>query len=110
MAGVGGQEGWRWIFYLEGIITVVVGALAVFLLNDFPSDRPKFLTESECKRVMTRLQIDTGAGTGAGDHFSWKQVVAAFSTWKLYSESIEGKWYSELNRVCVSVFLFFVIF
>ncbi|CAF1407075.1 unnamed protein product [Rotaria sp. Silwood1] len=48
MAGVGGQEGWRWIFYLEGILTVIVGVLAFFLINDFPSDRPKFLTESEC--------------------------------------------------------------
>ncbi|CAF1160853.1 unnamed protein product [Rotaria sordida] len=72
MAGVGGQEGWRWIFYLEGIVTVVVGALGFFLINDFPSDRPKFLTESECKRVMTRLQID--ARTEDSEDFSWNQV------------------------------------
>ncbi|CAF3000405.1 unnamed protein product [Rotaria sp. Silwood2] len=82
MAGVGGQEGWRWIFYLEGILTVVVGAFAFFLINDFPSDQPKFLTESECKRVMTRLQTDTGPG--ASEHFSWNQVLAALSTWKIY--------------------------
>ncbi|CAF2465431.1 unnamed protein product [Rotaria sp. Silwood2] len=86
MGGVGGQEGWRWIFYLEGIATVLVGALAVFLLNDFPSDRPKFLTESECKRVVARLQTDTGAG--ADDHFSWKQVLTTFSTWKVYVWSL----------------------
>ncbi|CAF1259597.1 unnamed protein product [Rotaria sp. Silwood1] len=64
LGGVGGQEGWRWIFYLEGIATVIAGVLAVFLLNDFPSDRPKFLTDSECKRVMARLQSDTGTGAG----------------------------------------------
>ncbi|CAF0856440.1 unnamed protein product [Rotaria sordida] len=62
MGGVGGQEGWRWIFYLEGIATVVIGSLAFFLINDFPSDQPKFLTESECKRVTARLQNDAGAG------------------------------------------------
>ncbi|CAF3627743.1 unnamed protein product [Rotaria sp. Silwood1] len=82
MAGVGGQEGWRWIFYLEGILTVIVGVLAFFLINDFPSDRPKFLTESECKRVMARLEADTA--TGASEHFSWNQVLAALSTWKIY--------------------------
>ena len=58
MAGVGGQEGWRWIFYLEGITTVVVGAVSFFFIIDFPSDRSKFLTESEYKRIMARLQTD----------------------------------------------------
>lgn len=82
MAGVGGQEGWRWIFYLEGTVTVVVGVLAFFLLNDFPSNHPKFLTASECERVIARLQAD--AGTGASEHFSWKQVFAALLTWKIY--------------------------
>ena len=82
MNGLGGQEGWRWIFYIEGIATVVVGALAVFLLYDFPSDRPKFLTEEECDRTITRLKND--AGPGAGEHFSWKQIRAAFSDWKIY--------------------------
>ncbi|CAF2216307.1 unnamed protein product [Rotaria magnacalcarata] len=86
MGGVGGQEGWRWIFYLEGIATVVVGAIAFFFINDFPSDRPKFLTECEYNRVMTRLQTDAGAG--ASEHFSWKQVLAALSTWKVYAWSL----------------------
>jgi predicted MFS family arabinose efflux permease len=86
MNGIGEQEGWRWIFYLEGIATVVVGALSYFLINDFPSDRPKFLTEHEYKRVMARLQAD--AGTGGSEHFSWKQVLAALSTWKVYIWSL----------------------
>ena len=82
MNGLGGQEGWRWIFYIEGIVTVVVGVIAFFLINDFPSDRPKFLTEEECNRTINRLQSD--AGPGAGEHFSWKQVLAAFTDWKIY--------------------------
>ncbi len=82
MNGLGGQEGWRWIFYIEGIVTVIVGTLAFFLINDFPSDRPKFLTEEECDRTVSRLQSD--AGPGAGEHFSWKQVRAAFLDWKIY--------------------------
>ena len=82
MRGIGGQEGWRWIFYIEGILTVVVGAVAFFLINDFPSDRPKFLTEDECNRTIRRLQED--AGPGAGENFCWKQVIAAFTDSKIY--------------------------
>ncbi|CAF1414163.1 unnamed protein product [Rotaria sp. Silwood1] len=86
MNGLGGQEGWRWIFYIEGIVTVIVGVLAFFFINDFPSDRPKFLTESECNRVLVRLRTD--AGPGGAEHFSWKQVVSAFLGWKLYIWSL----------------------
>ena len=86
MNGLGGQEGWRWIFYIEGIVTVIVGTLAFFFINDFPWNRPKFLTEHECNRVLLRLQTD--AGPGAGEHFSWKQVGSAFLDWKLYVWSL----------------------
>ena len=86
MDGLGGQEGWRWILHVEGIVTVVVGALAFFLLNDFPTDRPKFLTDQECDRVLLRLRTD--AGPGAGESFSWSQVGSAFSDWKIYAWSL----------------------
>ncbi|CAF0820490.1 unnamed protein product [Adineta ricciae] len=86
MNGIGGQEGWRWIFYIEGIVTVVVGALAFLFICDFPTNRPRFLTESECNRVINRLRTD--AGPGGSEHFSWKQILAAFTDWKLYVWSL----------------------
>ncbi|CAF3032198.1 unnamed protein product [Rotaria sp. Silwood2] len=88
MHGLWGQEGWRWIFYVEGSITVVIGAFSYFFINDFPSDRPKFLTENECNRVIARLRTD--AGPGASEHFSWAQVGSAFLDWKLYVWSLCG--------------------
>lgn len=36
MDGTGGLEGWRWIFILEGILTVVVGASLHWTLPDSP--------------------------------------------------------------------------
>ena len=36
MAGLAGLNGWRWIFIMEGIITIVVGFVSYWLLVDFP--------------------------------------------------------------------------
>ncbi|MES2868579.1 MAG: MFS transporter [Pseudomonadota bacterium] len=33
-AGQGGLAGWQWMFLLQGLPTVLLGALAIFLLND----------------------------------------------------------------------------
>jgi predicted MFS family arabinose efflux permease len=46
MDGVGGLEGWRWIFILEGIATVL---FALFAAVSMPADlaSAKFLTEEE---------------------------------------------------------------
>ncbi|KAG2413099.1 hypothetical protein HFD88_010658 [Aspergillus terreus] len=44
MDGVGGVEGWRWIFILEGLATVAIGVACFFMLIDTPalSKRTKF--------------------------------------------------------------------
>lgn len=36
MDGVGGYRGWRWIFILEGLLTVIVAVAAYFLMPDYP--------------------------------------------------------------------------
>ena len=46
MNGLGGYGGWRWIFILEGIATVLAALVAaIFLPADLPS--AKFFTEEE---------------------------------------------------------------
>lgn len=46
MDGIGGLAGWRWIFILEGIATVLAALVAaIFLPADLPS--AKFFTEEE---------------------------------------------------------------
>lgn len=48
MDGVGGLAGWRWIFILEGIATVMVALIAaVFMPADIAS--AKFFNEAERK-------------------------------------------------------------
>ncbi|RYP75777.1 hypothetical protein DL771_002264 [Monosporascus sp. 5C6A] len=55
MDGAADLEGWRWIFLLEGIATVVVAVIAFFVLHDFP-ETATFLTEEERAFVVFRLK------------------------------------------------------
>lgn len=41
MAGIGGLNGWQWIFIIEGLITVLLGAAGYWLLVDFPDSKRK---------------------------------------------------------------------
>ena len=59
MDGVGGFEGWRWIFILEGIATVILSIISSLVM---PADisSAKFLTEEEIAFACEHL-----AGLGA---------------------------------------------
>ncbi len=46
MDGIAGLEGWRWIFILEGLFTVLVGVASFWVIQDFP-ETAKFLSETE---------------------------------------------------------------
>ncbi len=50
MAGLAGLNGWRWIFIMEGIITIIIGFVGYWLLVDFPDGTHKnwsFLSTKE---------------------------------------------------------------
>ncbi|KAI1053273.1 hypothetical protein LB506_012307 [Fusarium annulatum] len=54
-------KGWRWIFIVEGAITVVAGIGSWFIIVDFPdSDKNTFLTPEERAFVKERLSEDRG--------------------------------------------------
>ena len=54
MDGAGGLEGWRWIFILEGIATVVIAVFAFFAIpNSY--ETAKFLTPEEKEWVAFKV-------------------------------------------------------
>jgi len=86
MAGIGGKDGWSWIFILEGLVTFVVAILAWWLIPDFPEDG-RVLCGIDQKRWLHRLCQDQGV-TNASIPFSVKQVRAVFVNWKSYIYSL----------------------
>ncbi|KAL4876349.1 major facilitator superfamily domain-containing protein [Aspergillus karnatakaensis] len=86
MDGVGGLAGWRWLFILEGILTVLLGIAAPFLLPDSP-DSARFLDAQERAIVKHRLKYDTGTERGAYSEeqaFKWKYVWSALRDYKVW--------------------------
>ncbi|OBT76134.1 hypothetical protein VF21_04858 [Pseudogymnoascus sp. 05NY08] len=80
MDGVGGYEGWRWIFILEGLLTVVVATGAYFIMYDFP-DTASFLTPQERAWASHRLKYQGSKRSGRmiaeSDKLEWRFVKAA---------------------------------
>ncbi|KAK6542242.1 hypothetical protein TWF694_006205 [Orbilia ellipsospora] len=82
MDGIGGLNGWAWIFILEGLMTTLIGLVSYFVLVDFP-DEAQFLSEDERLRVLRRLRNDKQA---SADHekFQLKYVRQSLVDWKTY--------------------------
>ncbi|KAJ8121152.1 hypothetical protein ONZ43_g2327 [Nemania bipapillata] len=57
LGGVQGLSSWRWVFILEGILTVLVGVVALFSISDFPREA-EWLTESERAFLLKKTQSD----------------------------------------------------
>jgi MFS family permease len=81
MKGVGGYDGWRWIFILEGLLTVVVSAASYFFVQNYPASA-NFLTDSERDLVQRRLKEDSDATED--EKFNWHNVRAAVTDVKCY--------------------------
>jgi sugar phosphate permease len=89
MDGVGGYAGWRWIFILEGLLTVAVALVAPFAIHDFP-ETATFLTEEERRWVIHKLRSQSGRDTtqdGAvheESRFRVRYVIDALTDWQIY--------------------------
>ena len=90
MDGVGGYEGWRWIFILEGLATVVVGVASFFLLIDTPGMSSRWLDADEIRYLELQLFIkDGGAFEETDQEINSKQnrlkdLFAVLTNWKMY--------------------------
>ncbi|KAI5816104.1 putative MFS transporter [Pyronema omphalodes] len=59
MDGLRGLLAWRWLFIVEGAITVAVAITAYWILPDFPQSTPG-LTEQERDLAVWRMEQDVG--------------------------------------------------
>ncbi|KAJ7744490.1 major facilitator superfamily domain-containing protein [Mycena maculata] len=88
LAGMNGKLGhaaWRWLFYIEGALTIFVATCAIFILPDFPTTS-KWLTPEERALALLRMKEDAGVGDqneteqGGPLHGLW----LALSDWRVW--------------------------
>lgn len=81
MNGIGGYEGWRWIFILEGLLTVVVGIVSKFWIVDWP-ETAKFLNDEERALLVQTLTEDSGSARM--DRLDKRAAKRIFTDWKIW--------------------------
>jgi MFS family permease len=88
MQGIGGKPGWAWIFILEGLATIVVGVISIWIVQDFPTEA-KFLSEPDRQRVLRRLALDKQA---SAKQEAWKMeyIWASLTDWKTWTGVMIG--------------------
>lgn len=73
MDGVRGYSSWRWVFILEGLLTILIGIGSFFLVSDFPS-QARWLDEDERQFIMAR----SGANEMQVQPISSQSIVSFF--------------------------------
>ncbi|KAF8458676.1 major facilitator superfamily domain-containing protein [Terfezia claveryi] len=86
MGGLANFLGWRWIFIMEGIMTVLVGFAVYVFVIDFPdkiiNTRHQFLTKAEVEII--KFRIDKDRKDSEVDAITWPTVIKHLRDWKLW--------------------------
>ncbi|KAH7107327.1 MFS general substrate transporter [Auriculariales sp. MPI-PUGE-AT-0066] len=59
LEGIEGISAWRWLFFVEGGVTVLVGIAAIFVLPDYP-ENTLWLSEFQRRLAQARLAEEVG--------------------------------------------------
>lgn len=95
MDGVGSLEGWRWIFIIEGLASVIIGASCFFLLPDTPNLSSRWLKPDEIRFLNLIYQATRGSkrdelaeeGREKKSFAKWSVVKQVFTDKHLYLQT-----------------------
>lgn len=78
-----GLAGWRWVFILEGIPSIILGIVTIFFLTDRPRDA-KWLPDDEKEWIVNELEKERREKMAAGHDKISKAFVSAFKAPQTY--------------------------
>ncbi|KAL5532047.1 hypothetical protein ACEPAF_5611 [Sanghuangporus sanghuang] len=84
MEGKRGIRGWRWLFFIEGAITISVGILSMWALPDYPHNT-RWISKTERQVAQARLAEDTGeADEDLAEESMWQGLKMAVTDFKVF--------------------------
>ncbi|KAH8659783.1 putative nicotinamide mononucleotide permease [Xylariales sp. PMI_506] len=91
MEGAGGIAGWRWLFILEGLASIIASVVIYFLMPDYPSNSKRFLNEDETMLACSRLAVDGIAlaqGAGVEQLSHWEVFKMTCIDWRVWAQCL----------------------
>lgn len=73
----------RWLFFIEGALTIAVAVLAIFILPDFPTTT-RWLTPQERALALRRMEEDAGVGDQEETEGATSGLWLAVTDWKVW--------------------------
>jgi MFS family permease len=80
--GPNGFQGWRWLFCVEGAMTLIIVPIVYVVFPRTPTTA-WFLSEEE--KALMQARYDADASWGYDERFSWKECLKAFADPKFYA-------------------------
>ena len=89
MNGVGHYSGWRWIFIVEGLATILLGVMCFFCLIDSPKLSHRWLSPDEIRYLELELFIKQGGrfSEAEKDKPHWSDLRAIVPNWRMYCQA-----------------------
>ena len=87
MDGAGGYEGWRWIFILEGLVTVCLGVACFFLLIDTPAFSSRWLSPEQIRYLELSMFIKQGGTFQAESGVKMRDLKMVLTNWRVYVQA-----------------------
>ncbi|KAI0307088.1 MFS general substrate transporter [Multifurca ochricompacta] len=84
MQGKLGHAAWRWLFYIEGAMTILVAVVAMFILPDFPKNSHRFLSPEEMRLAELRMREDIGVEETERQDSRFPGLFEALGDWRVY--------------------------
>ncbi|KAH8092630.1 MFS general substrate transporter [Cristinia sonorae] len=81
--GKGGLEGWRWLFIIDGVITIPIALLGFLIMPDLPTTtKPSILyTQKQIDIAIKRME---SIGRKPPAKFTKKKIIGFFSNWHIW--------------------------
>jgi hypothetical protein len=74
----------RWLFYIEGALTIAIATAAIFILPDFPTTT-SWLSPQERALAIKRMEEDAGVGDEKEtEQGRWGGLIMAVTDWKVW--------------------------